>query len=47
MQPLLDRYIGKAVRVEGYLGDLVTENKRGKTYIIHTETIDGAPWGAV
>ncbi len=43
VQPLLDRYIGKAVRVEGYLGDLVTENKRGKTYIIHTETIDGAP----
>lgn len=43
VQPLFDRYIGRAVRVEGYLGDLVTENKRGKTYIIHTETIDGAP----
>ena len=29
VQPLLDRYTGRAVRVEGYLGDLVTENKRG------------------
>ena len=46
VQPLLDRYTGRAVRVEGYLGDLITENKRGKTYIIHTETIDGAPCSA-
>jgi len=43
VQPLLDRYTGRAVRVEGWLGDQVTEGKRGKTYIIHTETIDGEP----
>lgn len=43
VQPLVDQYTGRAVRVEGYLGDLVTEGKYGTVYLIHTETIDGAP----
>ena len=43
VQPLFDKYCGKTVRVEGYLGDLITECDCGTTYVICTQTIDGKP----